>query len=43
MSQQRVTYDIRKECADAIQVWFIEDRDQMYFMYASGARVSTVK
>jgi len=38
MSQQRVTYDIRKECADAIQVWFIEDRDQQYFMYASGAR-----
>lgn len=38
MSQQRVTYDVRKECADAIQTWFIEDRDQMYFIYASGAR-----
>jgi N4-gp56 family major capsid protein len=38
MSQQRVTYDIRKECADALQVWFIEDRDQQYFIYASGAR-----
>lgn len=38
MSQQRVGYDIRQECADAIQTWFIEDRDQQYFIYASGAR-----
>lgn len=38
MSDQRVNFNLRKECADAVQTWFIEDRDQMYFIYASGAR-----
>jgi len=38
MSQQRVSFKIRKECGDALQNWFIEDRDQQYFIYASGAR-----
>jgi N4-gp56 family major capsid protein len=38
MSDQRVTYNLQSECHDALKIWFIEDRDQIYFCYASGAR-----
>lgn len=38
MTQQRVTYDLRKESKDALATWWAEDYDQMMFMYLSGAR-----
>ena len=38
MTQQRVPYKLRKECLDALSVYFAELTDQEYFMYLAGAR-----
>ncbi len=38
MSLQRVPFNLRKNCREALSDWFSEDLDQMLFMYMSGAR-----
>ena len=38
MSEQRVTYNMRKEGRDALSIWFAEDYDEQLMMYLSGAR-----
>lgn len=38
MTEQRVTYDLRKEGRDALAIWWAEDYDEQIMMYLAGNR-----